>query len=128
MGISVVADIVPLGILALHQPDVLVGIGADDEERGMHAVAAQNVEDLGGIQWIRTIVESQTQDLAGLPLGMRAAARFDYVVRRQLPVLLGIPACAIAPDFAAAIVRRLYDAHHIAIAVLVHRFFRRQHG
>jgi hypothetical protein len=75
--VRVVADQVPLVVHPPHEVGPLLGVPADDEERGAHAGVAQVVQHAVGRAGQRTVVEGERQ--AG---GGRSSAGQDRAPHR----------------------------------------------
>ncbi len=77
--------------LAAHQPRRVVGLAADGEEGGAHALRLQRVQDQGRRIRVRAVVEGEDhlvvgerQGVAvGLPADLKAAFRADLLDPRR---------------------------------------------
>ena len=65
MGVGVVADLMALAHHALHQADILLRLVADQHERALDALVAENIENLRRPLGIGSVVEGE-RDLVGV--------------------------------------------------------------
>ena len=121
MGVGVVADLVAFADDALHDADVLSGLGADEHEGAFDVFLFEDVEDFRGPLGVGAVVEGDGDFVGVIAVlldGVRAGIDVHVLIDDEL--LAGIGFVAIEFDGALAGLGQAGDADDVAVALVVH--------
>src|ERR1035437_1793202 len=121
MGPGVVADLMTLAYHALHEADIILCLRADEHERTLDALVAENIENLGSPLGVRSVVEGEGDLVGAVSVLLNdVGTRIDIHVLIEDELAARVLFVAVHLDSTLAGLGQAGDADDVAIALVVH--------